>query len=306
MGRSGPGHRRARARDPSGIISTTGVGGLTLGGGLGYLTRKFGLTIDNLLEAEVVLANGRAGSRERRRAPRPVLGDQGRRRQLRRRHLVPLPPHTRSAPSSAGRRSGRLSDAAEVLAVYREFLPNAPRELSGFFAFHTVPPAPPFPEEIHLRNVCGIVWCYRRLRGRRARGDGAAARVGARASDARSAADAPRDAPGPLRRLVPARRPVVLARRFRHRDPRRRGSAARPLRRRPAEHAVDHAPLPNRRRGSRRRRRPTPPGATGTRTGERSSPASTRTPRTPTRSGAGASSTRRPFTRTRPAARTST
>jgi FAD/FMN-containing dehydrogenase len=39
-------------------------------------------------------------------------------------------------------------------------LPTAPRELNGFFAFHTVPPAPPFPEEIHLRKVCGVVWCY--------------------------------------------------------------------------------------------------------------------------------------------------
>jgi hypothetical protein len=48
-----------------------------------------------------------------------------------------------------------------VLSVYREFLPNAPRELYGFFALATVPPAPPFPEEIHLRKVCGIVWCYR-------------------------------------------------------------------------------------------------------------------------------------------------
>jgi FAD/FMN-containing dehydrogenase len=49
---------------------------------------------------------------------------------------------------------------ADVLSVYREFLPAAPRELNGFFAFHTVPPAPPFPEEIHLRKVCGVVWCY--------------------------------------------------------------------------------------------------------------------------------------------------
>jgi hypothetical protein len=49
---------------------------------------------------------------------------------------------------------------AEVLAAYRDFLPNAPRELNGFFAFASVPPAPPFPEELHLRKVCGIVWCY--------------------------------------------------------------------------------------------------------------------------------------------------
>ena len=53
-----------------------------------------------------------------------------------------------------------VEQGAEVLAAYREFLPDAPRELNGFFAFHTVPPAPPFPEELHLRKVCGVVWCY--------------------------------------------------------------------------------------------------------------------------------------------------
>ena len=47
-----------------------------------------------------------------------------------------------------------------MLSAYREFLPAAPRELDGFFAFATVPPAPPFPEELHLRKVCGVVWCY--------------------------------------------------------------------------------------------------------------------------------------------------
>jgi FAD/FMN-containing dehydrogenase len=53
-----------------------------------------------------------------------------------------------------------VEQTAEVLSAYREFLPEAPRELNGFFAFHTVPPAPPFPEEIHMRKVCGVVWCF--------------------------------------------------------------------------------------------------------------------------------------------------
>jgi FAD/FMN-containing dehydrogenase len=53
-----------------------------------------------------------------------------------------------------------LDDAAELLRWYRAFLPAQPEQLTGFFAFMSIPPGPPFPEELHLRKVCGIVWCY--------------------------------------------------------------------------------------------------------------------------------------------------
>jgi FAD/FMN-containing dehydrogenase len=144
---------------PSGIISTTGVGGLTLGGGLGHLTRKYGLAIDNLLEADLVLASGervRVSADEHPDLYWAIRGGGGNfgvvTSFLFRLHEVDT--------VIGGPTFWPVELGAEVLSVYREFLPNAPRELNGFFAFHTVPPAPPFPEEIHLRKVCGIVWCY--------------------------------------------------------------------------------------------------------------------------------------------------
>jgi FAD/FMN-containing dehydrogenase len=144
---------------PSGIISTTGVGGLTLGGGLGHLTRKCGLAIDNLLEAEVVLASGeqvRANKDEHPDLYWALRGGGGNfgvvTSFLFKLHEV--------GTVVAGPTFWPVEQAAEVLSVYREFLPQAPRELNGFFAFHIVPPAEPFPEAIHLRKVCGVVWCY--------------------------------------------------------------------------------------------------------------------------------------------------
>jgi FAD/FMN-containing dehydrogenase len=144
---------------PSGIISTTGVGGLTLGGGLGHLTRKCGLAIDNLLEAEVVLADGQvvqAGADSHPDLFWALRGGGGNfgvvTSFLFRLHEV--------GTVVAGPTFWPVEDAEQVLSAYREFLPAAPRELNGFFAFHTVPPAPPFPEAIHLRKVCGVVWCY--------------------------------------------------------------------------------------------------------------------------------------------------
>ncbi|MEO8654760.1 MAG: BBE domain-containing protein, partial [Ramlibacter sp.] len=49
---------------------------------------------------------------------------------------------------------------AEILKWYRDFIVNATPDLNGFFAFLTVPPAPPFPEALHLKKMCGVVWCY--------------------------------------------------------------------------------------------------------------------------------------------------
>ena len=144
---------------PSGIISTTGVGGLTLGGGLGHLTRKCGLTIDNLIEAEVVLASGervRAAADENPDLHWAIRGGGGNfgvvTSFLFRLHEV--------GTVVAGPTFWPVEQGAEVLRAYRDFLPNAPRELNGFFAFMSVPPGPPFPEELHLRKVCAVVWCY--------------------------------------------------------------------------------------------------------------------------------------------------
>jgi FAD binding domain/Berberine and berberine like len=144
---------------PSGIISTTGVGGLTLGGGLGHLTRKCGLAIDNLLEAEIVLASGeqvRANADEHPDLYWAIRGGGGNfgvvTSFLFRLHDVDT--------IFGGPTFWPAELGGEVLSAYREFMPAAPRELNGFFCFHTVPPGPPFPEEIHLRNVCGVVWCH--------------------------------------------------------------------------------------------------------------------------------------------------
>jgi FAD/FMN-containing dehydrogenase len=144
---------------PSGIISTTGVGGLTLGGGLGHLTRRFGLTIDSLLDAEIVLANGErvhANADEHPDLFWAIRGGGGN---------FGVVISFRFRLSEVGTVVGGptfwpVEQAAEVLSAYREFVPGAPRELNGFFAFHTVPPGPPFPERIHLRKACAVVWCY--------------------------------------------------------------------------------------------------------------------------------------------------
>lgn len=144
---------------PCGIISTTGVGGLTLGGGVGHLTRNCGLAIDNLLEADVVLADGSfvtASSKENSDLYWAIRGGGGNFGIITS-FLFKLNPVKMVV---AGPTFWEMDKAADVMRFYEKFITDAPDELNGFFAFLTVPPVPPFPEELHLKQVCGIVWHY--------------------------------------------------------------------------------------------------------------------------------------------------
>lgn len=144
---------------PAGIMSTTGVGGLTLGGGHGHLTRAYGLTVDNLLAADVVLADGsfvKASQEEHPELFWALRGGGGNFGVVTsftyRLHPVDTVglAVTVWAPEHIG----------EVARWYREFLPAAPRDLNGFFATLVIAPAPPFPEELWGQKMCGVVWCY--------------------------------------------------------------------------------------------------------------------------------------------------
>ena len=143
----------------SGIISTTGVSGLTLGGGHGYLTRKFGLTVDNLLSVDMVLSDGRFVKASHDENPdlfwaiRGGGGNFG----IVTSFLFRLHP---VSTVYAGPMFWPIEQAEDLLRWYRHFLPEASQDLYGFFAFLTVPPAPHFPESLHGRKVCGIVWSY--------------------------------------------------------------------------------------------------------------------------------------------------
>lgn len=144
---------------PSGIISTTGVGGLTLGGGHGYLSRRHGLTIDNLIEADLVLADGSmvtASETEHSDLFWAIRGGGG--------NFGIVTAFTfRLHPVStviAGPTAWPASATGDVLRWYREFMPAQDDDLYGFFATMTVPPVDTFPEAFHMQKACAVVWCY--------------------------------------------------------------------------------------------------------------------------------------------------
>ncbi|WP_150450895.1 FAD-binding oxidoreductase [Arenibacter lacus] len=143
---------------PSGIISTTGVGGLTLGGGVGHLSKKFGLTIDNLVEADMVLADGSFVTTNKDQhsdlfwAIRGGGGNFG----------VVTSFKFQAHPIKTvigGPTLWPIEQVAEIMAWYDKFIRSAPDDLNGFIATMVIP-GPPFPEFLHNKQFCGIVWCY--------------------------------------------------------------------------------------------------------------------------------------------------
>ena len=144
---------------PGGVVSTTGVGGLSLGGGIGHLTRPFGLVSDNIISADVVTADGRflvASEKENADLYWALRGGGGNFGVV---TSFELQLHELRAVF-AGPIVWPLDKAADVLRFYAEFINNAPEELNAIFAFLMVPPGDPFPEHLHNKNMCAAVVCY--------------------------------------------------------------------------------------------------------------------------------------------------
>jgi FAD/FMN-containing dehydrogenase len=144
---------------PSGFISSTGVGGLTLGGGVGYLTRQFGFTVDSLIAADVVLADGSFVTADAEHhadlfwALRGGGGNFG----------VVTAFTFRGRPVRdviGGPMFFDFAASSTVMQAWNEFIGSAPEQLDGWFGFLTVPDVDAFPDELRNQKVCAIVWCY--------------------------------------------------------------------------------------------------------------------------------------------------
>ena len=144
---------------PFGIVGSTGVAGLTLGGGSGYLTRKHGLTIDNLLEVDMVLADGSFVTASKDAHPDLFWGVRGGGGNF----GVVTSFLFQAHPARivfAGPVFWDARDAKKVMATYRDFIARAPEELGLFVGLKTVPPTDPFPREHWNKRACAVIGAF--------------------------------------------------------------------------------------------------------------------------------------------------
>ena len=145
---------------PGGIVSHTGVGGLSLGGGIGWLMRKHGLTVDNLVEAELITAEGdiiRASANDHPDLFWALRGGGGNFGIVSsfRFTLHPVGPTVMAGPVFWA-----AEDTTDVLRFYREFVTDAPDELGNVVRLGTIPPWPAVSRELHFRPAIAVASCY--------------------------------------------------------------------------------------------------------------------------------------------------
>jgi FAD/FMN-containing dehydrogenase len=145
---------------PAGIVTHTGLAGLTLGGGIGWLMRRYGLTIDQLLSVDVVTADGRfVKANERENAElfwglRGGGGNFGIVTEFEFR-LNPVGPVVMAGPIM-----WPIEDSPEVLRFYRDWITDVPDELTTIVVHRAIPPLPIFPTELHGKLVIAVTCCY--------------------------------------------------------------------------------------------------------------------------------------------------
>lgn len=145
---------------PLGFISEVGVAGLTLGGGLGYLTRRFGWTVDNLLEVEIVTADGRVRRASRKENADLFWAIRGAGANLGVVTSFTFRLHEVGPTIYGGLIAWPFERADEILPAYRTITAEAPRELALWMLLIRAPPMPFVPEEWHGERICAMVVCY--------------------------------------------------------------------------------------------------------------------------------------------------
>ncbi|TIS61350.1 MAG: FAD-binding oxidoreductase, partial [Mesorhizobium sp.] len=145
---------------PTGINSTTGIAGLTLGGGFGWITRKFGLTIDNLVSADVVTADGKLLRASQSENPDLFWALRGGGGNFGVVTAFEFQLHQLGPQVLSGLVVHPFADAGKVLSEYRLALETAPDELTCWVVMRQAPPLPFLPAEWHGKEVLVLAMCY--------------------------------------------------------------------------------------------------------------------------------------------------
>ena len=143
-----------------GIVTHTGIGGLTLGGGIGHLMRRFGLTIDSLVSCDVVTADGEFLVASQDEHPDLFWGLRGGGGNFGVVTSFEYRLHSLGPTVLAGLLAWPMAEAGEVLRFFRDFVADAPDELGIMANLRLAPPLPAFPEELHGQPIVALIVCY--------------------------------------------------------------------------------------------------------------------------------------------------